>query len=68
MRHYWIIDPTARVLEAYRLGDDGLWVRVGAWDETMTARVEPFAAVELPVGRLFLPRAEVSVGQAIAHP
>jgi Uma2 family endonuclease len=55
--HYWIVDPDARTLEAYAL-DSGRWVDVGAFDETAVARIPPFEAVELPIGRLFLPRRE----------
>jgi Uma2 family endonuclease len=52
--HYWLVDPDARTLEALELAQ-GRWVEVGAYDETATARVPPFEAVEIPVGRLFLP-------------
>jgi Uma2 family endonuclease len=51
---YWIVDPDARTLEALRL-QDGAWVDTGTYDETATARVPPFDAVELEVGRLFPP-------------
>jgi Uma2 family endonuclease len=54
--HYWLVDPDARTLEALALGDDGRWVEVGAYDESALARVAPFEAIELAVGRLFLPR------------
>ena len=54
VRHDWVVDPDARTLEALELVG-GRWVEVGAYDETATARVPPFEAVELPVGRLFLP-------------
>jgi Uma2 family endonuclease len=54
--HYWIVDPQARTLEAYALRE-GQWVDVGAFDDTAVADIPPFEAVELPVGRLFLPRA-----------
>ena len=53
--HYWIIDPEARTLEALTLLG-GKWVDAGSFDETATARVAPFEAVEIPVGRLSLPR------------
>jgi len=55
--HYWILDPEERVLEALELrAAAGLWVELGAYDENSTARIAPFADVELAVGRLFLPR------------
>jgi Uma2 family endonuclease len=53
--HYWLVDPEARTLEALELTGDR-WVEIGAWDETASARIAPFADVELEVGRLFLPR------------
>lgn len=53
--HYWLIDPEARVLEALALRD-GVWVEIGAYDDSATVRIAPFDAIELEVGRLFLPR------------
>jgi len=53
---YWMVDPHEGVLEAYRL-ESGRWVRLGAWDATATARIAPFEAIELEVGRLFPPTA-----------
>ncbi len=53
--YYWIVDPEARTLEAFKL-EGGRWTDVGSFDETNLARVLPFEAVELPIGRLFLPR------------
>jgi Uma2 family endonuclease len=35
--HYWLIDPELRVLEALALRD-GVWVELGVYDETATAR------------------------------
>ena len=57
VRHYWIIDPEARTLEAMTLAA-GKWVDAGSFDENASARIPPFEAVEIPVGRLFLPRRE----------
>lgn len=53
--HYWLIDPDARVLEALALRD-GPWSETGVYDDTTIARIAPFEAIELEVGRLFLPR------------
>lgn len=53
--HYWIVDPLARTLEAFSL-EGNRWVEAGSFDELATARIPPFEAVELPIGRLFLPR------------
>jgi len=53
--HYWLIDPDARVLEALALRE-GSWFEVGVYDDSASARIPPFEAVELEIGRLFLPR------------
>ena len=55
VRYYWLIDPDARVLEALEL-KDGVWIENGVYDETHTARIVPFDAIELAVTRFFLPR------------
>jgi hypothetical protein len=43
-----------RLLEAYELMS-GRWTRLGAYDDTVTARIPPFEAIELDVGELFPP-------------
>jgi Uma2 family endonuclease len=53
--HYWIVDPEARTIEALELSA-GRWLEVGAYDETATVSIPPFAELTLEVGRLFLPR------------
>lgn len=53
--YYWLVDPEYRTLEALTLRD-GMWLEVGVYDDTAVARIAPFEAVELEVGRLFLPR------------
>lgn len=53
--HYWIVDPTERTLEAFELVD-GRWSEVGSYDDSAVARIAPFEAIELEVGRLFPPR------------
>ncbi|MBX3250573.1 MAG: Uma2 family endonuclease [Myxococcales bacterium] len=55
IEHYWIVDVDARTLEAFELSA-GRWVLVDSYDETATARIPPFDAVELVIDRLFLPR------------
>ncbi|MEM6954487.1 MAG: Uma2 family endonuclease [Myxococcota bacterium] len=57
--HYWMLDPTARVLEAFaRSEEEGAahWKRLGAWSEG-TARIPPFEAIELEIERFFPPDA-----------
>ncbi len=58
--HYWIVDPVARSIEAMTLRD-GAWMETGVYGEDDLARIAPFEAVEIPVGRLFLPRDFVAV-------
>jgi Uma2 family endonuclease len=53
--HYWLIDPDTRVLEALSLRD-GVRLESGVYDDESSARIPPFEAIELEVGRLFLPR------------
>lgn len=43
------------MLEALVLEGDR-WVEVGSYDETSSPRISPFEEVEIPIGRLFLPR------------
>jgi hypothetical protein len=50
-----LIDPELRAVEALTLRD-GAWVELGVFDETATTRIEPFDAIELEIGRLFLPK------------
>lgn len=50
--HYWIIDPTAETLTAYRL-QDGEYVVALTARRGERVRAEPFAEVELAIGILF---------------
>ena len=52
--YYWLLDPVARTLEALRL-DDGVWIELGVWGDGDLACIDPFAVVELEIGRLFPP-------------
>lgn len=62
VRHYWVVDADARTLEAFELSHER-WLLVGTYGDDAVARVPPFAEIELPIGRLFLPRtAEVREG------
>jgi Uma2 family endonuclease len=53
--YYWIIDPESRSLEALKLVE-GRWLELGAFGDGDRACSEPFEAIELEIGRLFLPR------------
>jgi Uma2 family endonuclease len=50
--HYWLIDPLARTLEAYRLGEDG-YALVGAFGAGDAFRPEIFPGLEIPLGELW---------------
>lgn len=54
VRHYWLIDPEARTLEALESREGG-WLRLGGWTDGDVVRVAPFEAVEIDVGALFVP-------------
>ncbi len=67
VRHYWIIDPVARSLEALELTlelnlepNGARWLETGVYGDEDVARIAPFEAVELAVGRLFLPKEPLS--------
>lgn len=55
VQHFWLLDPTERILEAFELSG-GLWTRTDSYDDTATATVKPFEAIELNVGELFPPK------------
>lgn len=61
---YWLLDPSARTLEALRLEpSSGAWVEVGSYDDASVARVAPFDAIEIAVGRFFPPTADARPGR-----
>ncbi|MFH1176792.1 MAG: Uma2 family endonuclease [Acidobacteriota bacterium] len=53
---YWLLDIEARTLEALA-AREGAWVRLGGWADEDTARIPPFEAIELRIGRFFTPTA-----------
>lgn len=55
IRYCWLVDVDARTLEAFEL-ERGRWVLVGTYGEEQRAAIAPFEAVELDIGRLFLPK------------
>jgi Uma2 family endonuclease len=57
VRHAWVIDPSRYRLEIYRSGEDG-WVRAGLHEGGAIIRAEPFEAVPLELGLLWMPRRE----------
>jgi Uma2 family endonuclease len=52
VRHAWLVNPVARTLEAYRLGEQG-WVLLGTHAGEERVRVEPFDAIELELAVLW---------------
>jgi Uma2 family endonuclease len=52
--HYWLLDPDDRTLLALVLEADR-WIEQGLYAEGDLARIAPFEALELDVGRLFPP-------------
>jgi Uma2 family endonuclease len=50
--HAWLVKPTDRTLEVLRLRD-GAWTIVAVWEDAAVVRAEPFAAIDLELGRLW---------------
>jgi len=55
VRHAWLVDPQARTLEVFRREGEG-WFFVGSFSGAERIRAEPFDAVELNLGTLWLPQ------------
>lgn len=51
--HAWLIDPDARSLEVYRREAEA-WLYVAGFEGDAVVRAEPFEAVEIDLGRLFV--------------
>jgi Uma2 family endonuclease len=51
--HLWIVDPVLHTIEVYRL-DEGRWIVAVVHSGEAAARLEPFAEIELAVGRWWL--------------
>jgi Uma2 family endonuclease len=54
--HAWLVKPSDRTLEVFRL-HEGAWTIVGVWEDAAAVRAEPFEAVELDLGRLWVDHA-----------
>lgn len=52
--HAWLVDPIAKMLEAYRL-QEGKWLQLGVWAGDSRIRAEPFDAIELDLSVLWTP-------------
>jgi Uma2 family endonuclease len=51
--HVWLVDPIARTLEAFCLGEERRWVLLGTWQDEALVRVAPFDDIELELGALW---------------
>lgn len=54
VQHVWHINPSVRALEVFRL-NNGSWTLIGAFSGDVAVRAEPFDAIELALGTLWLP-------------
>ena len=52
VKHAWFVNPVERTLEVLKLRD-GAWTIVAVCSDSDTARIEPFEAIELELGRLW---------------
>jgi Uma2 family endonuclease len=52
VRHAWLLDPLAKLLEVWRLEGDK-WLRLGTFRENSLVRAEPFEAIELDLAALW---------------
>jgi hypothetical protein len=46
VRHAWLVDPLAQLLEVWRLEREK-WLRLGTWRGDALVRAEPFEVFEL---------------------
>jgi hypothetical protein len=53
--HLWLVEPQLETLEIYRL-EAARWVVVGTHAGDDAVQAEPFDAVELRLGRWWMPR------------
>jgi len=51
--HIWFIDPDARTLEAFRLGDEDQWILIASLSGNAPVSVAPFDAISFPLGSLW---------------
>lgn len=54
VRHVWLIDPIAKMLEVHTLDDDHRWRDVRIYEGDVRVRAEPFAAIELDLSALWV--------------
>ncbi|MDD5394990.1 MAG: Uma2 family endonuclease [Thiothrix sp.] len=49
----WMVDPEHKTLEAYQ-SVGGHWILLGAWGDNDMAHIQPFDAVGIPLGSLWI--------------
>jgi Uma2 family endonuclease len=54
VKHLWIVEPDAHLLEAFALGASGRWELIGTWTENAVAAVAPFEGCALSLDRWWL--------------
>jgi Uma2 family endonuclease len=55
VRYVWLIDPLAKTLETYVLGEQERWREVRMYEGDACVRAEPFDAIELDLNGLWSP-------------
>jgi Uma2 family endonuclease len=53
LQDFWIVDPTPRTVEVYRL-QDANWVHVATYSDQDAARIAPFQELELDLSRWWI--------------
>lgn len=53
VRHVWLVDPIAQLLEVHTLDDDRRWRDVRVHEGDVRVRAEPFAAIEIDLSGLW---------------
>ena len=68
VQHLWLVHPTARVLEVFRL-HEGNWLQIALHKDLVRARIEPFDAIELDLAAIWsrVPRPTRAGEEAAAY-
>lgn len=53
VRYAWLVDPIARTLEVFALGENGRWQLAGEHRGAVRVRVVPFDALELELAAIW---------------
>lgn len=52
--HVWLLDPVAKTLEAFGLGQSGTWLTLGLYADDQTIRAAPFHEVAIDLANLWM--------------